>query len=201
MEGEVIEAAKEAIRSGQTRLLSFVLSEKETGDEGLICGGKAEVYLEPIVTPHILLLGAGHVAKAIARVGKIAGFGITVVDDRKEFASAERFPEASRVLVAPFEDVLKSVPVNLSSYVAIVTRSHQHDESCLRQALRTDAAYIGMIGSKTKARKIFGRLVEDGFSQGDLDRVHSPIGLEIGAETSEEIAISVVAQMIHTRRN
>ncbi len=167
----------------------------------MICGGKVEVYIEPIVSPHIILLGAGHVAKAIARVGKIAGFGIIVADDRGEYASAERFPEASKVVVVPFEEALDSVPVNRSSYVAVVTRTHQQDEACLRQTLRTEAGYIGMIGSKTKIRKIFSRLIEEGFSKEDLERIHSPIGLKIGAETSEEIAVSVVAEMIQHRRN
>ncbi|MCZ6688919.1 MAG: XdhC/CoxI family protein [Planctomycetota bacterium] len=201
MEADVISAARDVIRREVTSLLSFTLSEKETGPDGLICGGKVEVYIEPIVSPHIILLGAGHVAKAIARVGKIAGFGIIVADDRGDYASAERFPEASKVVVAPFDEVLDSLPVNRSSYVAVVTRTHQQDEACLRQALRTEAGYIGMIGSKTKIRKIFARLIEEGFSKEDLQRIHSPIGLKIGAETSEEIAVSVVAEMIQHRRN
>ena len=201
MESKVIAAAKEVIREEEARLLSFHLSEEEeSGPEGLICGGKAEVYIEPIVAPHIILMGAGHVAKAIAQVGRIAGFGVVVVDDREEYANQERFPGASKIVVAPFEEALLSLPVNRSSYVAILTRTHQQDEACLRQALKTDAAYIGMIGSKTKVRKISARLLEDGFRQEDLNRVHAPIGLEIEAETSEEIAVSVLAQMIQTKR-
>ena len=200
MEADVIEAAKEVIASEEARLLEFTLTEKATGDEGLICGGKAQVYIEPIVSPHVVLMGSGHVAKAIAEVAALAGFGIVVLDDRPEYLTEERFPAAARRVIAPFEDALDRIPVNRSSYIAIVTRNHSADEVCLRQALRTKAGYIGMIGSKTKVRKIFGRLVEEGVPEADLERVHAPIGIEIEAETSEEIAVSVVAQMIRIRR-
>jgi xanthine dehydrogenase accessory factor len=197
-EGEVIEAAREAIAAEETRLMTFTLDED--GPDGLICGGKVQVYIEPIITPHIVLLGAGHVAKAIAEVGAIAGFGIIVVDDREEYATAERFPRASRIIVAPFEKALEELPLSRSSYVAIVTRAHSHDEACLRGALRTEAGYIGMIGSRRKVAIIFGHLRDEGFTDEALAQVHSPIGLEIEAETSEEIAVSVVAEMIRVRR-
>ena len=174
--------------------------DESIADTGLICGGKAQVYIEPIVAPHIIILGAGHVGKAIAEVAALAGFGVVVADDRAEYATEERFPAASRVVIAPFEKALEELPVNRSSYIAIVTRNHSADEVCLREALRTKAGYIGMIGSKTKVRKIFGRLVEGGVPEADLEKVHAPIGIEIEAETSEEIAVAVVAEMIRVRR-
>jgi xanthine dehydrogenase accessory factor len=128
------------------------------------------------------------------------GFFTVVIDDRPEFASQERFPTADRLVVpSSFDDVVPSLEIDEESYVVIVTRGHAHDTNVLRQVLRTPAVYIGMIGSKTKVAGAFQTLREEGFTSADLERVHAPIGLSIGAETPEEIAISIAAQLIQVR--
>jgi xanthine dehydrogenase accessory factor len=127
------------------------------------------------------------------------GFRVVVIDDRAEFAGAARFPSAAEVIQASFYGVMERIPVDASSFLVIVTRGHLHDKAVLAQALRTDARYIGMIGSRRKRDIIYAALLEEGYIRADLDRVHSPIGLDIGAETPAEIAVSVVAELIRER--
>ena len=122
-----------------------------------------------------------------------------VIDDRPEFADPVKFPDAAKVHQLPFEGVLGKIPVDESSYLVIVTRGHIHDKTVLEQCLRTKAKYIGMIGSRRKKAMIYEKLLEEGFTKSDLDRVHAPIGLNIGAETPEEIAVSIVAELIQVR--
>jgi xanthine dehydrogenase accessory factor len=131
----------------------------------------------------------------------MAGFGVTIVDDREYFASAERFPEARRTVVADFRTAIAGLDITSSTYLLIVTRGHQYDEEILGQALTTPAKYIGMIGSKRKVTTTFGHLLEQGHTAGSLGRVHAPVGLALGALTAEEIAISIVAELISVRRN
>jgi len=127
------------------------------------------------------------------------GFPVVVVDDREEFADAGQFPEAREVRCMPFGGVMARLPVDVHAFVVIVTRGHLYDKEVLGQALRTEARYIGMIGSRRKRDLIYKRLLEEGFTEEDLARVHSPIGLDIGAETPEEIAVSIVAELIDVR--
>lgn len=159
------------------------------------------VVVQPIVTPkRLVLLGGGHVARPTAHLAAMVGFRVTVIDDRAEFADRNRFPEAAEVRVVPdFDRALSDVPVDGNTYIVIVTRGHLHDRTVLIQALRTPAAYVGMIGSRRKRDAIFGALLKQGFGQADIDRVYSPIGLNIGAETPEEIAVSIVAELIRIR--
>ena len=148
----------------------------------------------------VYLFGAGHVAQPTARLAAFVGFRVRVVDDRAEFANADRFPEAEEVRVATdFDSALKGIAVDRSGFIVIVTRGHLHDKTVLMQALRTEAAYIGMIGSRRKRDHIFNALLKQGFTENDLKRVHSPIGLDIGAETPEEIALSIVAELVKAR--
>jgi xanthine dehydrogenase accessory factor len=162
--------------------------------------GPLEVLVEPVISnPVLYLFGGGHVAAQIVPVAARVGFEVVVIDDRPEFADAERFPEAREVRLASFEGLLEQLPVDGSSYLVIVTRGHVHDKTVLEQALRTPARYVGMIGSSRKIRIIYDRLLEEGFSQDRLERVHAPIGLDIGADTPEEIAVSVVAELILVR--
>jgi len=162
---------------------------------------ETRLFLETLVAPPTLyLFGGGHVSLSVARVARTAGFRIVVVDDRPAFASAERFPEADRTLVLPLESALEHLTVDRNSYLVAVTRGHQHDEPVIEQAIRTPAAYIGMIGSRRKVALMRRRLLERGATEDQLDRVHAPIGLPIGADSPGEIAVSIVAQMIEVRR-
>jgi len=158
-----------------------------------------KVFVEPLVAPTALyLVGAGHVALATAKVAAFAGFEVVVMDDRSEFASSERYPEAREVRVLDtFDGCLSGLGPD--DYVVIVTRGHLHDRDVLAQALRTGAGYVGMIGSRSKRDAVYRSLLESGFVQADLDRVFCPIGLPIGADTPEEIAVSIVAEMIGVR--
>ena len=163
-------------------------------------GKEVELFVAPVLSdPLLYIFGGGHVSGQIVPLASKVGFKTVVIDDRPEFADAARFPEAEAVYCYPFEDVVGRFPVDGSSYIIIVTRGHLNDKTVLEQTLRTPARYIGMIGSRRKKAMVFKRLLEDGFAQEDIDRVFSPIGLDIGAETPEEIAVSIVAELIKVR--
>jgi xanthine dehydrogenase accessory factor len=163
-------------------------------------GGSVELFVEPILADPILyIFGGGHVSAQIIPLASRVGFKVEVVDDRPEFADPAKFPDAAKVHQFPFEGVLGKIPVDESSYLVIVTRGHIHDKTVLEQCLGTKAKYIGMIGSRRKKAMIYEKLLEEGFTKSDLDRVHAPIGLDIGAETPEEIAVSIVAELIQVR--
>ncbi len=159
------------------------------------------VVLAPVLpTEKLLILGGGHVALPVARIGKMLDFEVTVADDRKEFANADRFPDADRVLCAPFDELLEGYPLDGNTFVVLVTRGHTYDGVCLQHILPGDWRYIGMIGSRKRVRMLKEALVEKGFDRDLLDRIHSPVGLKIGAETPEEIAISILGEIIAVRR-
>jgi len=162
----------------------------------------AFVVIEPTHrVPTVYLFGAGHVARSAAAMAAMVAFRVSVADDREAYANRERFREASEIRVLErFDDAFSGVSVNRDDFVVILTRGHLHDKTVLAQALRTGAGYIGMIGSCRKRDAIYGALLKEGFSQRDIDRVHSPIGLSIGAETPEEIAVSIVAEMIQINK-
>jgi xanthine dehydrogenase accessory factor len=163
-------------------------------------GQTIEILLEPIQTdPTLYIFGAGHLARALSPLGKMADFRVVVVDDRPMFANSERFPEADQVLVEPFEMVFDKLQINSRSYVVIVTRGHLYDGEVLEQAIQTDAGYIGMIGSKRKIAVLYKDLMQKGIKKQLLDRVHAPIGLHIYSETPAEIAISIMAELIKVR--
>ena len=161
----------------------------------------AEVFVQQVgARGKAIVFGAGHCGESVVPVLSGLGFFTTIVDDRAGFANAERFPRADRIVVpASFDEVTKYLPVDTDTYLVIVTRGHEHDKSVLRQALKTPARYIGMMGSAKKVAQIFEALRDEGFTPDDLARVHAPIGLPIGAETPEEIAISIAAEMVQCR--
>lgn len=166
----------------------------------LLPDGRAVVV--EAIEPHfqVVICGAGHVGAALAPVARWAGFAPVVLDDRPEFADQQRFPDAESVTTLDsFDEAFSGLDVGPHTYVVVVTRGHTYDLSVLRQALRTEAGYIGLMGSRTKRKRIYDALRADGFGDGDLDRVHSPIGLAIGAETPGELAVSIVAEMIQVR--
>jgi len=161
---------------------------------------RPQIFAEPIGPCDTLyLFGAGHISTFLASLAKMVGFRVVVIDDRQEFANEKRFPDANEIIVLPFGEAFNRIRITASSYIAIITRGHIHDRHVLREALKRNSAYIGMIGSKRKRDMIYRSLIKDGFSREKLDQVHSPIGLDIGAETPEEIAVSVIAELISKR--
>jgi xanthine dehydrogenase accessory factor len=201
VEGEVWQAAREVMESEKPRTLSFDLNQDPKYDTGLVCGGTLEIFVEPILPPaELYIFGAGHVATSLYQVARIAGFDITIVDDREAYASRERFPEAQNVIAEDFDKAASQLNPSESSYIVIVTRGHRDDMRMLRWAVHTPARYIGMIGSKRKTITIFKELQAEGLAPELFDRVHAPIGLDIGAVTPEEIAVSITAELIAARR-
>jgi len=200
VEAEVWQAAREVMESERPKTLTFNLNQDPKYDNGLVCGGTLEIFVEPILPPaDLYIFGAGHVAASLYKVARIAGFDITVVDDREAYANRERFPEA-RVIAEDFEKAAAQLEPSESSYIVIVTRGHRDDMRMLRWAVQTPARYVGMIGSKRKTITIFKELQQEGLAAHLFDRVHAPIGLDIGAITPEEIAVSITAELIAKRR-
>ncbi|HKS67200.1 MAG TPA: XdhC/CoxI family protein [Candidatus Acidoferrales bacterium] len=201
VEAEVWAAAKEVIEAEQPRKMTFNLNHDADYDTGLICGGTLEVFVEPILPqPTLYIFGAGHVSTAVSRVAHQAGFAIAVIDDRESFANAERFPLASEIHTS-FAESFENIQANSSSYLLIVTRGHKDDMRVLAWAVNTAARYIGMIGSKRKVLSVYKALEKEGFAPEKFERVHAPVGLDIGALSPEEIAVSIVAELIAVRRN
>ena len=278
MEAEVWQHARTVIASGKTKILRYSLNGKTVEDEGMICGGTAEIFLEPVTakqkavyqnladciatgekavvvtrvdgntfiktlfkadgsmtgdalppeiksnidghsrhgephiqngflvevvtpTPHLFIYGAGHISQYISTMAKLVDFHITVVDDRSQFANRDRFPDADEIIVEEFRDVFEKVRPPLSGYAVIVTRGHKHDAVVLEEVLKQPPQYVGMIGSKRKVKIIYDDLMKKGVSGGLLRAVYAPIGIEIDAETPQEIAVSIVAELIKARSN
>jgi xanthine dehydrogenase accessory factor len=158
-------------------------------------------FIEPTFVPGtVFLFGAGHVSQQVAEVAALVKFRTVVLDDREEFANQQRFPKADQIIVLPsFDQAFAGLEIDSDSYVVIVTRGHLHDKTVLERALRTKAGYIGMIGSRRKRDILYQTLLSEGFTQKDIDRVYCPIGLNIGGDTPEEIAVSIVAELIKVR--
>lgn len=158
------------------------------------------LFVEPVAPDDVLyLFGGGHISTCLAPLAKMIGLRLIVADDRPEFCNSERFPQADELIVMPFTEIFDRITVSPSSYLAIITRGHIHDLTVLRSALQHSPAYIGMIGSKSKIAKVYQSLLEEGILQEKLQKVHAPIGLDIGAESPEEIAICIAAELIKVR--
>jgi xanthine dehydrogenase accessory factor len=202
VEADVWQAAREVMESEKPRTLTFNLNQDPKYDTGLVCGGTLDVFIEPILPPALLyIFGAGHVSVNLYRVAKSAGFDVCVVDDRAAYANRERFPEAMEVIAEDFEQAMERLSPSESSYIVIVTRGHRDDMRVLRWAVQTRAKYVGMIGSKRKTITIFRELTEEGLAPELFERVHAPVGLDIGAITPEEIAVAITAELIAVRRH
>ncbi len=202
VEAEVWQAAREVMEQEKPRTLTFNLNNNPKYDSGLVCGGTLDVFVEPVMpVPQLYLFGAGHVSLHVYKVARLAGFDVTVVDDRDAYANRERFPDAREVYAEEFDHACSKLSLNENSYLVIVTRGHRDDMRILRWAAGTRARYIGMIGSKRKVIEIYKELEREGVSRESLDRVHAPIGLDIGAIAPEEIAIAIVAELISVRRH
>jgi len=201
VEAEVWQAAREVMEQEKPRTLTFNLNNNPKYDSGLVCGGTLDVFVEPVLPiPQLYLFGAGHVSLHVYKVARLAGFDVTVVDDREAYANRERFPEAREVYGEDFDQACARLSLNENSYLVIVTRGHRDDMRILRWAAGTPARYIGMIGSKRKVIEIYKELEREGIRRESLARVHAPIGLEIGAIAPEEIAVAIVAELIAVRR-
>jgi len=202
VEADVWQAAREVMESERPRTLKFDLNQDPRYDTGLVCGGTLEIFVEPILPPALLyLFGAGHVAFNVCKVASLAGFDVIVSDDRTSYASKERFADAREIHAIEFDEALKKLDPNESSYIVIVTRGHRDDMRILRWAVETRARYVGMIGSTRKVIEIFKALQAEGLPANLFDRVYAPIGIDIGAVTPEEIGIAITAELIAIRRH
>jgi xanthine dehydrogenase accessory factor len=201
VEAEVWQAAREVMESEKPRTLTFDLNQDPKYDTGLVCGGTLDIFVEPVLpSPVLYIFGAGHVGHELSMAAARAGFDVIVTDDREAYANKERFPEAREVIAEDFDRALAGLDLNESAYVVIVTRGHRDDMRVLRWAVQTQAKYIGMVGSRRKAITVFRELTKEGLKPELFERVHSPVGLDIGANTPEEIAVSIVAELIGVRR-
>src|SRR5258705_3298424 len=202
VEADVWRAAREVMEEEKPRTLTFDLNQDPKYDTGLVCGGTLDIFVEPILPPALLyIFGAGHVSVSLYKAAYAAGFDVTVVDDRELYANRDRFPEAHEVIAEDFDKAMSRLTPNEATYIVIVTRGHRDDMHVLRWAVQTNARYIGMIGSKRKTITIFRELQNEGLAPELFDRVHAPIGLDIGAVTPEEIAVAITAELIAKRRN
>ncbi len=201
-EAEVCREALMVMRTEKPRLLSFDLTEDDAEESGLLCGGIMEVYVEAILPdPMLYIFGAGHVGQCVAQAAKTIGFKIAVVDDRIKYANSERFPSAEAFYVDSWEENFRKLAITDSCYILIATRGHNYDLACLRFALTTPAKYIGLLGSRRKTKLLYEALEREGVNSSSFERVYAPVGIEIGSETPEEIAISIVAELVAIRKN
>jgi xanthine dehydrogenase accessory factor len=201
LEAEMTWRARDAIENRKVRLVSYDLTPEQAGEDGLVCGGRMQVFIEPIEsTPVLCLFGAGHVAQPLARMAKAVGFRVEVADDRVKFANRERFPEADLIVVEDFASASAKMTLGPSSYAIVVTRGHKGDAEALAATVGKGLRFVGLLGSKPKVVHIFAALQEQGVRAEDLAKVHAPLGIEIGAQTPEEIAVSILAAMIAVRR-
>ena len=200
VEAIVIEEARECLKKNITKKVWHDLDDQEKADTGMICGGKMEFFIEPMaISPNLIIFGGGHVALPLARLASMVGFTYTIVEDRQEFAMPERFPDAKEIILSLAEEIDQKITIIPSDYIAIVTRSHELDYQALKKVLKHDAKYIGLIASKVKKKQVVEQLKNDGFKDSDIARIYSPIGINIAAQTPEEIAVSIVAELIQVK--
>ncbi|MDI6693779.1 MAG: XdhC family protein [Anaerolineales bacterium] len=200
LENRVIAEAKQAILDGQSRLLEYDLSDPARGDPG-VCGGQVEVFVEPVLPkPTLIVIGAGHVGRAVVHLAKWLGFRVVVNDDRAEFCTPEATPEADEYILATMAELPQRLEITPWTYLVLTTRGVNVDVQGLPALLDTPAAYIGLIGSQRRWETAKKRLREQGVPDEKLDRVRSPIGLELNAETPEEIALSILAEIVMLRQ-
>ncbi len=201
MESLVVQTALNVITSGHPQVISYTLSDLKGGDPG-ICGGTVEIFVEPIgFLPTLVIIGCGHVGKALAELAKWSGFRVIVSDDREEFCNPEVIPNMDKYLPIPVTDLLEHLSLTPTTYVAAVTRGLPVDIQLFPKLLQAGISYIGLIGSKRRWAITRKTLIEEyGLSEEVVDQIHSPIGLDIGAETPQEIAVSIMAEVIQHHR-
>ncbi|MBD3225296.1 MAG: xanthine dehydrogenase accessory protein XdhC [Caldithrix sp.] len=196
LEHDLMDEARQLLQNPQMKQKTYNLDE----DKGMACGGQVTVLFEPFGRlPQLLIFGAGHIAQALAPLAENCGFHVAVADNRAEFATSERFPQVNTIYCDAYETIMPQIEFTTDTYIVIVTHGHAHDEDILQYCVGQPFAYLGMIGSKKKVQKTFRRLREASIPDDQLNRVHSPIGLHIGAETPAEIAVSIMAEMVAVR--
>ena len=201
-ENDALLKAREALRTRKALRAKYDLNDDFAEDTGLVCGGQMEVFIEPLEAPPALyVFGAGHVGYYVARLASEAGFEVHVIDDRAAFANRERFPAAAEVVVYDIPAWLSATTLPTSAYAVIVTRGHRHDLDALQALASRPLRYLGLIGSRAKVARIYEQLLAQGqITLEHLSHVHAPIGLDIGAVTPQEIAVSIVAELVAVRR-
>lgn len=200
-ESDAFGKAREVIRTRAARLVRYDLTDDFAADTGLICGGQMQVFIEAVEpAPPLYILGAGHVGHQLGRLAPSLGFRVHVVDDREKFANRDRFPDADEIVVDDIPTWLSRTEVPSSAFVVVLTRGHRQDYDALHALSGRTVRYLGVIGSRAKVAKLVERAVEEGLPGDWLRGVHAPVGLDIGAVTPEEIAISILAELIAVRR-
>lgn len=200
MELRIITTAKQVLSDGQARYMDMTLSNDKRGDP-MICGGEMEIFVEPLLTtPVLVVVGAGHIGAAVAQMGQFLGFHVVVLDDRPEFVTPENLPHADERIAGDIVAKIRELEITPRTYVVLVTRAHTLDAALLGAIVEKPAAYIGMLGSKRRVITVVDNLKKQGASEAALARLHAPIGVEINAETPQEIAVSIMAEVIAVRR-
>jgi xanthine dehydrogenase accessory factor len=201
LEARVIDDALEALRTGKTRLETYALVDPDRGDPG-VCGGEMTVYLEPYMPPHtVLVIGIGHVGQAVVDLAHWLGYRTIANDDRPDRVTEDVVPDADERFTGTTAEALAANPVTEDTSIVLVSRSVEVDVDAIPQLLATPARYIGVMGSDRRWTTTRRRLVDSGVAEADLDRIHVPVGIELGAETVEEIAVSILSQIIKETRS
>ena len=199
-ENDAIGKARLALTDGRSSVIHYELNDDFAQENGLICGGRMDVHIDPLLPdPHLFIIGAGHVGHHLAKIAADAGFRLHVVDDREKFASPGRFPSAE-IIIDAIPDWLHRAAIPPSAFVVVVTRGHTYDLDAMRALAARDLRYLGLIGSRAKVARIYDALTAEGMPIECLERVHAPIGFDIGAVTPAEIAVSILAELIAVRR-
>jgi xanthine dehydrogenase accessory factor len=197
VELQAIDDALDALRRGTSRVVSYELRQSGDNALGMVCGGETKVSLEVHVpSSTLLVIGAGHIGQKLCPMAKLLEFRVVVLDSRPEFATAERFPQADDIVVGHPKDALELARVDERTHVVIVTHGHMHDKDALRAVASSDAAYIGMIGSRSKVKTVLSELLDEEVPAEALARVHAPVGLDLGGHTPGEVALSIMAQIV-----
>jgi xanthine dehydrogenase accessory factor len=201
VEAEMTWRARQVIDNRKAQLASYDLTPDQAGEDGLVCGGRMEVFIEPIEsTPTLCLFGAGHVAQPLARLAKGVGFRVEVADDRVKFANRDRFPEADLVLVEDFASAARQMTLGRNTYAVVVTRGHGGDTEALAAVVGRGLRFVGLLGSRPKLVHVVTALEERGVPPAALAEIRCPLGVEVGAVSPEEIAVSILAELIAVRR-
>ena len=201
LEAELVARARAALETGRPELFAFELTAEATGENGLVCGGLVRAFIEPLEpTPTLCLFGAGHVSAALAGLARTVGFRVEVADDRAEQATRERFPAADRLLVEPLGVAATRMSLGPNAYAVVATRGVASDAEAHRAVQGKGLRFVGLVGSRKKAAQLFEGLRSEGVPADELDRIRTPLGLDIGASTAEEIAVSILAELIAIRR-
>lgn len=196
-ENDAFGKARHALKTRKPLVAKYELADDFAEESGLICGGQMEVYIDPLESsPHLYLVGAGHVSYHLGRLASIVGFRVHVIDDREKFSNRERFPDADEVVIDEIPAWIEKTEIPAHAYAVILTRGHRHDLDALRALATRELRYLGLIGSKAKVARLHDALRENGIRIVNPDRLYAPVGLDIGAITPEEIAVSILAELI-----